>query len=416
MGIVLKKRSIRAQPRRGDQGPRAELAASPDRDAGSMREARAAAAVCHDNVVTIHAVSEEVGCRTSSCNMSPDNRSRRSRPHRPAVSQGGPADRHAGGCGLAAATGKAWYIAIQAGQHPAREQRGTGQDHRFRTLRQGDRRGLTLRERDGRRDAELHVARAGPGRAGQRRTDLFSLGSTLYAMCTGQAPFRATSSVAVLRKVCDEQPRSIRSLTPETPDWLIAIVAKLQAKEPDDRYQSAGEVAELLSRHLAGLQGQSPPIVPDPDQRVEAPNRIGPRAGGRRRPVLLAYLLTAAVAIAALITAVLLWNRASPTRDLGFDAHGLEKLVPPTERQTPVTSSGSSERVYPATPGIPERVALLLQQAGEALVRNDSARAMELTPRRSNSTRTMPSPTKCGRGFTLGGKITTARSPTSARR
>ena len=54
----------------------------------------------------------------------------------------------------------------------------------------------------------------------------------------------------------------ITSLNPETPDWLVAIVAKLQAKDPQDRYQSAGEVAELLSGHLAELQQPSPAAKP----------------------------------------------------------------------------------------------------------------------------------------------------------
>jgi len=86
------------------------------------------------------------------------------------------------------------------------------------------------------------------------RSDLFSLGSVLYAMCTGRPPFRAGSTVAVLKRVCDETPRPVRELNPEIPDWLEAIIAKLQAKRPEDRFQSAKEVAELLAQHLAHLQ------------------------------------------------------------------------------------------------------------------------------------------------------------------
>ena len=83
------------------------------------------------------------------------------------------------------------------------------------------------------------------------RTDLFSLGSVLYAMCTGRPPFRADSAVAVLRKVSDESPRPIREQNPEIPEWLAAIIAKLMAKDRAERYQSASEVAELLGRRLA---------------------------------------------------------------------------------------------------------------------------------------------------------------------
>ncbi|MFL5340639.1 MAG: protein kinase domain-containing protein [Gemmataceae bacterium] len=96
------------------------------------------------------------------------------------------------------------------------------------------------------------------------RADLFSLGAVTYAMCTGYAPFRASSSMAVLKKVCDEAPRAIAELNPEIPDWLIAIVEKLMAKDPKERFQTAAEVASLLGQHLAHLQ--QPAVFPQPSQ------------------------------------------------------------------------------------------------------------------------------------------------------
>ena len=100
---------------------------------------------------------------------------------------------------------------------------------------------------------------------GQRvdhRTDLFSLGCVLYAMCTGQAAFRANSAVAVMHRIVHDTPRPIRELNPDIPDWLCEIVDKLLAKDPDDRFTSAEEVADLLGRHLAHLQ--QPDSVPLP--------------------------------------------------------------------------------------------------------------------------------------------------------
>ena len=95
------------------------------------------------------------------------------------------------------------------------------------------------------------------GEVVDQRTDLFSLGSLLYAMCTGRPPFRAGSIIAVLKRVCEETPGAIREANDEVPDWLIAIVEKLLAKAPADRFQSAAEVAELLKDHLAHLQHPS---------------------------------------------------------------------------------------------------------------------------------------------------------------
>lgn len=90
------------------------------------------------------------------------------------------------------------------------------------------------------------------------RSDLFSLGSVLYALCTGRAPFRANSTMAVLRRVCDENPRPILEVNPDIPEWLCEIIARLHAKNPAERYQSAAEVAELLGDCLARLQQGTP--------------------------------------------------------------------------------------------------------------------------------------------------------------
>ncbi len=116
------------------------------------------------------------------------------------------------------------------------------------------------------------------GMAVDHRSDLFSLGSVLTAMCTGQSPFRADTTVAVLRRVCDDLPRPIRDLNPETPKWLVAIIDRLLAKNPDERFQTAEEVADLLSWHLAELQHPTKSPLPGlPASAPEDQPRIEPR-------------------------------------------------------------------------------------------------------------------------------------------
>jgi uncharacterized protein (TIGR03067 family) len=105
------------------------------------------------------------------------------------------------------------------------------------------------------------------------RSDLFSLGTVLYAMCTGHPPFRASGTHAVLKRVIDASPRPIREITNEIPQWLCDIIAKLHAKKPEDRFQTAKEVAELLGQHLAHLQ--QPGSVPAPAP-IAAPGRTTP--------------------------------------------------------------------------------------------------------------------------------------------
>ncbi|MCA9061669.1 MAG: protein kinase [Planctomycetaceae bacterium] len=86
------------------------------------------------------------------------------------------------------------------------------------------------------------------------RSDLFSLGSVLYAMCTGHPPFRAESSYSVMRLITDKQPRPVQETNPDIPDWLCRIIDRLMSKDPAERFQSAEEVAELLEACLAHLQ------------------------------------------------------------------------------------------------------------------------------------------------------------------
>ena len=114
-----------------------------------------------------------------------------------------------------------------------------------------------------------------------QRSDLFSLGSVLYAMCTGRSPFRADNMMAVLRRVCDDTPRSVREVNPDIPEYLEQIINRLLAKNPDDRFQTAQEVSDLLSRFLA--HAQDPLSTPLPEMiPVVTPARNGykPRRRG----------------------------------------------------------------------------------------------------------------------------------------
>ena len=102
------------------------------------------------------------------------------------------------------------------------------------------------------------------GDAVDERADLFSLGSVLYTMLAGHAPFRATTTMGVLKRLCDNTARPIREINPEVPEWLVMMINRLHAKRPADRYQSAQEVADVLERGLASLQNGVSPTVEFP--------------------------------------------------------------------------------------------------------------------------------------------------------
>lgn len=83
------------------------------------------------------------------------------------------------------------------------------------------------------------------------RTDLFSLGSVLYAMACGRPPFRAANALAVLKRVNEDTPRPIAEINPEIPDSLGEVISRLHVKDPAERFQTAQEVANLLAGDLS---------------------------------------------------------------------------------------------------------------------------------------------------------------------
>lgn len=82
------------------------------------------------------------------------------------------------------------------------------------------------------------------------KSDLFSLGSLLYMLCTGYAPFRAHTPFGVLRKITDDAPKTIRQMNSEIPDWLCKIIQELHQKRPELR-PSASETQATLDACLA---------------------------------------------------------------------------------------------------------------------------------------------------------------------
>ena len=85
------------------------------------------------------------------------------------------------------------------------------------------------------------------------RSDLFSLGSVLYTMLAGVPPFPGASPFTVLKQVTDSRPRRIQSLNPEVPDSLAEILDRLLEKDPRDRFADASEAATALEMELLRL-------------------------------------------------------------------------------------------------------------------------------------------------------------------
>ena len=95
------------------------------------------------------------------------------------------------------------------------------------------------------------------------RSDLFSLGAVLYEMVTGERAFAGASAGAVFDRILNREPRRASRVNPRVPEPLEAVLDRLLAKQPENRYPSASElqsdldqVARVLAAEEVGLRGR----------------------------------------------------------------------------------------------------------------------------------------------------------------
>ncbi len=173
------------------------------------------------------------------------------------------------------------------------------------------------------------------------RSDLFSLGSVLYAMCTGRPPFRAETTFGVLRRIRETEPRSIREINADVPEWLDAIVMKLLSKSPEDRFATTQEVASLLEQCLAHVQQPTMIALPNvgwesvptssSSDRIES--EVESRVGMESQPTT--RLIIASLALVAVIATSMAWNRP--------------RTHPPPSHVTPSSASSTESTPEPST-------------------------------------------------------------------
>jgi serine/threonine protein kinase len=159
------------------------------------------------------------------------------------------------------------------------------------------------------------------GEPTDQRTDLFSLGSVLYALCAGRPPFCGDTMAGVLNRVRADAPQPVREINPDVPEWLGGLIDKLHAKEASARPASAREVADLLSSRLALLQ--QPPLTLAPPAAPVVPEQASVRTSGvppSRRLTIAICLVGLLVAVATLAVLLLWWQRRALDPGQGGEA------------------------------------------------------------------------------------------------
>jgi len=228
-----------------------------------LREAKAAAAVTHENVIAIHGVSEFKGVPYLVMPLiRGESLQKRLRDEGPLSVEAITRIGMQTSAGLAAAHEQGL---IHRDVKPANILLGTGTERviltDFGLARAVDEVDLTVTGALPGTPRYMSPEQA-RGETLDPRTDLFSLGLVLYEMAAGQSPFRADSSYEVLKKINEADPRPLANFRTDLPDWLCDLISRLLAKNPMDRLASARDAQTILSQGLAHLQ--SPASHPAP--------------------------------------------------------------------------------------------------------------------------------------------------------
>ncbi|MCG8651223.1 MAG: serine/threonine protein kinase, partial [Pirellulales bacterium] len=172
------------------------------------------------------------------------------------------------------------------------------------------------------------------------RSDLFSLGSVMYAMCVGHSPFRAETPFGVLRRITDQTPRPIRELNSQIPDWLCRLIGLLHCKHPDQRYASATRVGEDLAACLAHLQTPDSPLP----SHLKSAHSGGTSLVAATIPLLALLMITGGVA---------LWKDDGVTTTRPTTPNGTETNSATSPQRRPADRSPASTAATIAEPTRP---------------------------------------------------------------
>jgi Tol biopolymer transport system component len=137
------------------------------------------------------------------------------------------------------------------------------------------------------------------GKEADERSDIWALGCVLYEMATGKRAYEGSTQASLISSIMRDQPRPMAEIAPMNPPALERLVTQCLAKDPDDRWQSAGDI----KRELEWIRGGSSAGVPAP----------AAKPGGKRTVVrVVSAVAMVAVAAAAFVLGTRQAEREAP--------------------------------------------------------------------------------------------------------
>ncbi|MGH2750558.1 MAG: protein kinase domain-containing protein [Actinomycetota bacterium] len=149
------------------------------------------------------------------------------------------------------------------------------------------------------------------GEEPDQRSDVYSLGVTLYELLAGRAPFEEETQMAIAMKHLREEPPPLRSVRGGIPRGIESLVSKAMAKDPDERFQSAQEMRNALEGPVAATSTATLRRPGRSSERAERPTRRPVRQRRARRsramgPFVMLGIIAAIVAVVSILLLTLL--------------------------------------------------------------------------------------------------------------